>query len=85
MKLPKMKKSKKIRERKLEDSVALYTEDIGMAGIKKSSYLSWSSAVMQPSIADLPLPNDEDERRKKRKVRHAKYRLVGDPILKLGF
>jgi hypothetical protein len=66
--IPMAKKKDRIKKRKLavEPAAAAYTEDLGTQGIKTNcltSPLGYST-----SISDLPLPNDEEERRQKRMV-----------------
>jgi hypothetical protein len=58
------KKKQKNKKRRLEDIAPLYSEDIGTEGIKKST-----GAVEQSSISNLPLAEDEEHRRRERKVR----------------
>lgn len=69
MPLKKKKKDKtsKSKKRQLEGAAPLYTEDLGTEGIKRSSLDN--SDGHQTSISCLPLAQDEDERRQKRKVR----------------
>lgn len=54
-------------KRKLEEAAPLYTEDLGLQGIKTSSLVG--AASHQGSIAKKPLAVDEDSRRQKRMVR----------------
>ena len=63
------KKKDKIKKRKLvsEPAAAVYTQDIGTEGIKTNSLTT--SIGYSKSISDLPLPNDEEERRQKRMVK----------------
>ena len=61
-----LKKTKK-KKRRLESIAALYTEDIGTEGVKKSSMAT--GALHQGSNFHLPLTEDEENRRRKRMVR----------------
>lgn len=67
--IPMAKKKDKIKKRKLvvEPAAAVYTEDVGIQGIKTSGLTS--SVGYSKSISELPLPNDEEERRQKRMER----------------
>jgi len=66
--MPPLKKKAKKKKRRLEEA-ALYSEDIGTAGIKKSTLASSFSNGYQQPISQLPLPKDEEKRRLKRMER----------------
>lgn len=67
--IPMAKKKDKVKKRKLalEPGAAVYAEDIGTQGIKTSSITTPTG--YSKSISELPLPNDEEERRQKRMER----------------
>ena len=69
-----LKKTKK-KKRRLESIAALYTEDIGTEGVKKSSMAT--GALHQGSNFHLPLTEDEENRRRKRMVRQLQQRGIG--------
>ena len=66
-------KKKNKRSRRILEEAAIYSEDIGTLGIKKTA--GGASSYQKP-ISSLPLPDDEDKRRLQRMVNSCGLQLV---------
>ena len=67
-------KKKNKRPRRLLEEAAIYSEDVGTLGIKKTA--GGGASSFQKPILSLPLPDDEDKRRLQRMVNSCCLELV---------